>query len=176
MRTKLLTLALCAVLFFACGETSIPSDDYLLKFYDTETDAYGYVNTNGDTVIPAGKYIICYTDTFKTYAIVLTADGKGFVGIDRNEKIKYHIFNFDNGPDYASEGLFRIEERNKIGYADIATGEVIIKPKYPCAFPFEGGMAKVSEECGQEIYGEHTEWISDHWFYIDKSGNRLDIE
>ena len=71
--------------------------------------------------------IFVFTDTFRTYAIVA---GKNFVfvAIDRQQKVLYNVFPFDNGPDYASDGLFRILKNNKIGYADELTGKVIINP------------------------------------------------
>ena len=82
------------------------------------------------------------------------------------------MFPFDNGPDYAADGLFRIMTNNKIGYADEATGKVIIKPQFDCAFPFENGVAKVGLNCTTHSDGEHSYWTSDNWFYIDKKGKK----
>jgi len=79
----------------------------LVSFTDTITDESGYKNQNGDIVIPSGKYIGCFTDTFRTYAIVVKPNS-GFVAIDWQEKILYEVFPFDNGPDEPSDGLFRI--------------------------------------------------------------------
>ena len=36
-------------------------NDYWISFADTTKDKYGYKNQNGDTVIKAGKYNICFT-------------------------------------------------------------------------------------------------------------------
>lgn len=55
------------------------------------------------------------------------------------------------------------------GYADAATGNVVIKPQYECAFPFENGIAKVAIHCTVED-GEHGIMESDQWIYIDKKG------
>lgn len=150
------------------------TDDYLLRINDHENESmgYGYVNMKGDTVIALGKYIMCITDTFRSYAIVMKKDGD-FIGIDRAENIIYKVFLFDNGPDYASEGLFRITENNKIGYADATTGAVVIKPQFECAWPFEEGTAKVSNTCTTKNAGEHSTWESDHWFYIDSIGKEV---
>ncbi len=82
----------------------------------------------------------------------------------------YNVFIFDSGPDYPSDGLFRIKKGGEIGYADAATGEVVIAPKFSCALPFENGKAKVSFDCKTKGYGEHSAWISDHWFYVNKAG------
>ncbi len=146
--------------------------DILISFVDTVKDEYGYKNLNGDTIIPLGKYSICFTDTFKTYAIVAIPH-KGFVAIDRQENILYNVFPFDNVPDYVSDGLFRILIDGKIGYADSATGKIIIKPQFECAWQFENGIAKVSMDCKTQSDGEHSTWLSEKWFYIDKTGKTV---
>jgi hypothetical protein len=153
------------------GQTTADKD-VLISFVDTVKDEYGYKNLKGDTIIPLGKYSICFTDTFNTYAIV-TIPHKGFVAIDRQENILYYVFPFDNGPDYVSDGLFRILIDGKIGYADSATGKIIIKPQFDCAWPFENGIAKVSTDCKTKSDGEHSTWLSDSWFYIDKTGKKV---
>ncbi|TRZ71182.1 MAG: WG repeat-containing protein [Bacteroidetes bacterium] len=151
---------------------AIRNNDYLVSFNDTITDQYGYKDSNGDIAIPLGKYERCFTDTFKTYAIVVKPNG-GFIAIDRQENVLYGIFQYDNGPDYPSEGLFRILENNKIGFADSITGKIVIKPQFDCAWPFENGVAKVSNDCKTQMEGEHSIWLSDHWFYIDKTGIKV---
>jgi len=146
--------------------------DYLLKIYQGKNDEVGiksgYINQNGDTVIQLGKYYYCYSDTIRDFGIVMT-NNRRLIGIDRNERELYEIFWFDNGPDYISEGLFRIIINQKIGYAN-NKGEIIIKPKYICAFPFQNGWAKVSLHCKFVVEGDYTKWESNNWFYIDKHG------
>jgi hypothetical protein len=61
----------------------------------------------------------------------------------------------------------------KIGYADAATGKIVIRPQFACAWPFEHGVAKVSLNCQTRSDGEHATWISDDWFYINKAGARV---
>ena len=124
-----------------------------------------------DTIIPFNKYLACFTDTFRNYAIVAT--NENIMAIDRQEKILYEVFLFDNGPDYPAEGLFRIVQNNKIGFADALTGKIVIQPQFTCAYPFEGGKAKVSNNCTIKPEGEHSLWISDTWDYIDKTGKVL---
>jgi hypothetical protein len=160
------------VLMLICTQSCTPSHKtsaYLLMVTDTINDRYGYIDQKGDTAIPLGKYEYCFTDTFRTFAIVHKKTG-GYFAIDRNEKELYEVFNFDNGPDYAEEGLFRIIKNGKIGYADAATGEVVIKPQYECAYPFENGAAQVSVKCKQTPEGEYEKWESEKWIYIDKKG------
>lgn len=144
-------------------------DYYLLSVKETNGhDLYGYVNSKGDTIIPFGKYSVCYTDTFKKFAIVEKAKF-GIVVINRSEKVLFNVFVFDNGPDYFSDGYFRIVKNGKMGYAD-SNFSVKIQPKYGCAFPFEKGIAKVSDSCKTIHYGEHSIWVSDKWYYINKAG------
>lgn len=153
------------------GQTTTDKD-ILIAFVDTVKDEYGYKDLKGDIIIPLGKYSFCFTDTFKTYAIVAIPH-KGFVAIDRQENILYNVFPFDNGPDYLSDGLFRILINDKIGYADSATGQIIIKPQFACAWQFENGIAKVSKDCKTQSDGEHSTWLSKSWFYIDRTGKRI---
>ncbi len=169
MRTTVLLL----LTFLASCRPAIRNNDYLVSYNDTVSDQSGYKNSKGDIVIPLGRYDQCFTDTFKTYAIV-AKQNEGIIAIDRQENVLYGIFSFDNGPDYSSEGLFRILVNNKIGYADSLTGKVVIKPHFDCAWPFENGAAKVSIDCKTQSKGEHSVWLSDHWFYIDKTGRKVE--
>ncbi|TSD64125.1 WG repeat-containing protein [Inquilinus sp. KBS0705] len=161
---------LSIVLFFSACQAN---NSYLLLVNDTITNKYGYINTQNDTIIPMGKYVYCYTDTFKHYAIVSKAK-MGLVGIDRNERVLYKVFIYDNGPDYVADGYFRIlDSNNNMGYAD-TTGKIVIKPQFGCELPFEKGSAQVSKEC--KVVNddpEHWHWESDNWFYIDKLGKRV---
>lgn len=131
-------------------------------------DQYSYVNSKGATIIPFGKYPICYTEKFNQFAIVATPE-KGIIGIDRNEKILFNVFVFDNGPDHLSDGLFRIIKNGKIGYAN-EKGAIVIPPQFDCAYPFEKGKAKVSKRCETRVEGEHTIWSGGEWYTIDKKG------
>lgn len=165
------------LLFLFCGATLFAQNkkhkDNWFLISDTSKDECGYVNQKGDTVIPIGKYHFCFTDTFRTYAIVLK-QGVGFVGIDKQELVLYKVFPYDNGPDYESDGLFRIVQNDKMGYADAKTGKVVIKPQFGCAYPFEKGIAQVSLNCTTHSDdGEHHYWTSDNWFYIDKKGRKV---
>ncbi len=148
--------------------------DYLLKVYKGKFDEVGvesgYINTKGDTVIPVGRYLYCYTDTLRDFAIVTQKKGKA-IGIDRNERELFEVFWFDNGPDPVAEGLFRIVREGKIGYAN-KQGEVVIAPQYACAFPFQDGKAKVAYQCETISEGEHFRWESQAWIQIDKQGTK----
>lgn len=170
----LLSVSLIVNILTSCGPKNT-KNNYLVSFNDAITEQWGYKNLNGEIVIPPGKYLRCFTDTFKTYAIVVKPNS-GFLAIDRQEKVMYEVFSFDNGPDESSEGLFRILVNKKIGFADSLTGKIVIKTQFDCARPFENGVAEVSTDCSTIREGEHSSWKSDHWFYIDKSGKEVETK
>jgi predicted alpha/beta superfamily hydrolase len=97
------------------------------------------------------------------------ADGKWVIR-DRQKKVLYDIFPYDNGPDYPSDGLFRIVKDGKIGYADEHTYAIVIPAQFDCAYPFENGKAKVSNQCQTVKDGEYSIWESDAWKFVDKQG------
>lgn len=87
----------------------------------------------------------------------------------------YAAFQYDNGDDYVSEGLYRIVDRKgRIGYAD-ETGRTVIRPRFAFGYPFEGGKAKVTDSGERKEVagsgGEHWYWESDDWYYIDWNGD-----
>ncbi len=154
----------------AAGQSTAP-DGYWLAFTDSVSEQLGYKDAAGTVQVPAGKYQMCFTDTFRTYAIVAHPDS-GLVAIDRQGQVKYHVFQFDNGPDQVAEGLFRIQRADKIGYADALSGEIVIAPQFACAYPFADGLAKVSNDCQIETDGEYSSWISNSWYSIDRGGKK----
>ncbi len=84
---------------------------------------------------------------------------------------RYKIFRFDNGDDYICEGVRRIvDDAGKIGFSD-DRGKVIIAPRYAFAFPFEDGVAKVTDKGYTVSEGEHRRWISPEWYFIDHNGS-----
>jgi hypothetical protein len=157
--------------------STIDTTDYLIAKSPDDPNyelgsSFAFVNRNGDTIIPIGKYYATYTDTLKTFAIV--SDHKlGMIGIDKNENVLYKVFRFDNGPDYIKEGLFRVIRNGKIGFAN-KDGVIVIPCQFDCAFFFENGKAKVSNDCNEIKDFEHTRWESDSWYFIDKTGRRIE--
>ena len=101
--------------------------------------------------------------------MVLTNDYK-WIGINGSNTNLFEVFIYDNGPDYVKDGLFRIVENKKIGFAN-TDGEVVIQPQFDAAFPFENGVAEVGKICSKETHLEHWNWICQEWFYLDKEGN-----
>jgi hypothetical protein len=160
----LLMILSCLTLGFSCKQQQI-QPWLLLKTNDGE---FGYLDYAGDTMIAAGKYSICFTDTFETFGIVFD-ENLGIIGINKAEEKLFNVFSYDNGPDYLSEGLFRIIIDDKIGYAD-EKGKIVISPTFMCAYLFQNGKARVSFSCSKVADGEHSTWESEDWFYIDKNG------
>ena len=97
------------------------------------------------------------------------SDGK-WVIMNSKKMALYAVFVYDNGPDYAADGLIRVVKNSKIGYADAKTYEIVIEPQFDCAYPFENGKAKVSTKCQTVKEGEYSVWKSDTWQYVDKNG------
>ena len=143
-------------------------DKILVKIHSEELDQTGYVNLEGDTIIPFSKYQYCYSDTIKEFGIVKNKEGK-LIAIDIKQRILFEVFNSENSPDPISEGLFRIKKNEKIGFAN-ELGEVIIPPKYEGALPFKKGKAKVSKSCFLSSNEEKKEIRCKDYFYIDKRG------
>lgn len=129
-----------------------------------------YLNIRKDTIIPFGKYTYCNSDIIRHIGFV---QDKEIVCIDNKGNELFDVFSFDNGVDPVKEGLFRIKDKaGKIGFAD-TLGNVIIKPQYAFAFPFEDEKAKVTYSGVKSFIDagkEHWEWKSDYWFYIDTKG------
>jgi hypothetical protein len=170
MIRKAILFGWLALTFAACSQPK-PLGDYLVLQVSEETDGCSYVNTKGEVVIPDGKYLMCQTDTFRNFAIVLHPDS-AWVGINRQEEILFRIFNYDNGPDYVREGLFRIFEGNKMGFAN-TRGEIVIPPQFPAVYPFFERRAAFCEGCVVEQDGEYTRWSGGKWGFIDQKGERV---
>jgi hypothetical protein len=134
-----------------------------------DIESCGFKTVNGDLVIEYGKYQMIFTDTFRNYAIVLK-ESEGFVGIDKDENTLFKVFKYDNGPDYVSENLFRIEKDGKIGFVNYETGQIIIQPKFSAAKPFENGYAAICQFCKTKFENEHSSWINGKWGIINKEG------
>jgi hypothetical protein len=143
-------------------------DDYLIISLDTITGECGYVDTNGEYVIPTRKYPVCLTDTFRTFAVVYKTN-RGFVGIDRKEEVLFQLMQHGREPDFPREGLFRIVVEDKIGFANL-DGEIVVPPIYDMVLPFNEGVAAYCENCGTDRSGLSAQWSNGTWGFIDKTG------
>lgn len=164
------------ILFFLFQLHSFYAQEDTLYLVEQEaTGLQAYINSAGDTIIPAGTYEMCFTDVFVDYAIVMTNGDRGWraVAIDRSGAEIFEVYWYDNGPDFIEEGLFRIIIDGHIGYANEAF-EIVIEPRYACAEPFMEGKARVTFDCVRSAEGEFIREISDSWFYINREGERVE--
>ena len=84
------------------------------------------------------------------------------------------VIDYDNGPDYFSEGLTRSRRDGKISYWNEQL-EMVIGPRYDWGWPFEGGLALVCSGCRPERPPgeEHTEVVGGSWGVIDARGEEV---
>lgn len=177
---KILFILLCIITLNSCSSQpknkSTPTNDILHKVTEGEDDGWsspcGYANSKGEIIIPIGKYKYCFSDSLKNFAIIMDQDNI-CKAIDRNMKVLYEVKWYDNGPDFVSDGLFRIIVDGKTGYAN-EEGEIVIPPLYACTNPFEDGKAQVTLTCELIKDGEYTRMESKEWFYIDKKGKKVE--
>ena len=167
MKIKSLYALLFCIFTTGCLDGQKQSDHAILIAYtSTEFPELGssvcYLNGRGDTVIPFGKYHYGGSDTIRHIGFVVEPHTPGWTTINNKGEKLFYTFSFDNGPDYVEEGLFRIiNDEMLMGFA---------------VFPFKDGKAEVTytgAKKAMDDYGEHWTWQSDHWFYIDKKGNKL---
>lgn len=134
-----------------------------------------YLNERGDTIVPYGKYRFCQTDTIRSIGFVYDNNHDAqIVCINMKGRKLFNVFKYDNGADYAKEGFFRIiDDNGLIGFAD-TLGNIVIKPQFKFAFPFENGKAKVTFSGeNREVpdsNGEKHYWDSSDWYYVNKNG------
>ena len=155
---------------YAAVVQPLATDSLLLVTHD-KTPKFGsacaIVNATGDTVVGFGRYEIFEQTKFTSY-IILKSREEGIVGINRKGEILFDAYLYgDAQADQISEGLFRVKQNGKIGYAN-QQGQVVIPCQYRCAQPFENGRANVAISCTtteEEPVAEATK--TGDWFYID---------
>jgi hypothetical protein len=137
-----------------------------------------YIDIRADTIIPFGQFGYLGTDTLKYYANISQKADKDrktkWSGINRKGQILFDLVNFDNGPDYFSDGLTRIIRSDKMGFAN-KFGQVVIPCQFDYALPFKNGKAKVTFKADEYIdqFDEHKKVKSEEWFYINKFGQKV---
>ena len=131
------------------------NDTLSLIYQEVDNDyKYGYINSKGEVIVPIGKYSWIYHTEFKTLGFV-AKDGNIWA-IDPSGKERFRVFCFDNGPDYLSEGLFRmVDEQSKIGFAD-SLGHIVITPRFEFVSPFKNGLAAFNAGGKKVQDGEHS--------------------
>ena len=81
------------------------------------------------------------------------------------------LCNYEFFPDKVSNGLFRIIENGKIGFANM-DGQIIIKPQFNFIFPFQKNDFAIFCEKGTwiKVHEEYTKFSGGKWGAIDKNG------
>jgi hypothetical protein len=105
--------------------------------------------------------------SFKNGLAEVFVGDKVFYISETGKAVRTHLY--DNGADYFVEGLARTLWKGKFGYMDQSLN-VVIKPEYDFAFPFENGIAVVCKGCRAKGKGEHQSLVGGKWGVIDKSG------
>lgn len=115
-----------------------------------------------------------YSSHLEKIAFVLFQEGpKGIYAINRKAEPLFEVFCCDNGPDAPQEGVFRIIENGKMGFANM-DGEIVVKPQFDFVWSFQ--------ECGYAIFctggkkvncntlDNHWIWEGGKWGIISKEG------
>lgn len=95
---------------------------------------------------------------------------------NREGKVLYAPYLYDNGPDYLEEGLSRFVENGKIGFVDRA-GKKVIPAQWDWVSPFEYGIAKACTNCFLDYTKDQEHPPLDlskaQTSYIDKQGKAI---
>lgn len=184
MKVSILCILLLCIFATGCSDKQKQSGkEIIVAHLSTEYPELGvpvcYLNEQGDTVIPYGKYQYAGSDTIQSIGFVLEPHTPGWTTINNKGEKLFYTYSYDNGPDYVAEGYLRIvDDQHLMGFAD-TLGNIIIKPQFAFACPFSDNRAKVTYTGKKKLLdanGEHWLWLSEDWFYIDKDGNKLEDE
>ena len=110
--------------------------------FEKDETLCGFADANGNIIIPAGKYADIFTTEFDKIAFVAIKGKKGVYAINKKEKVLFQVCNYEFFPDKVSNGLFRIIENGKIGFANM-DGQIIIKPQFNFIFPFQKKLLEI---------------------------------
>ena len=156
-----LKIILTLAIFLLAGVSKISSQNRKhskpgLYYFKNKAGKIGVENEKGTVIIPAefseiGNHIT--NKLIEGPLIEFFGARKGFNNpkspvipgaevFDRRGRFLYYVQWFDNGPDYYSEGLRRINKNGKIGFAN-AEGDIVIEPKYDWTHPFNYGYTRL---------------------------------
>lgn len=164
-----------SLLIFSATISFAQEEEVLIYQSDPVTDkGIGFVNSKGEIVIPADRFTFVYESRLDKITFVLFKEGpKGIYAINRKAEPLFEVFCCDNGPDYVKEGLFRIIENDKMGFANM-NGEVIIKPQFDFVWPFQKCGYAIFNMGGKRIiydtHNNYSTWKGGKWGIINKKG------
>lgn len=175
----MLFVASLFILPLSCTQSKEKEEQILILAIDTinypgDYESYMYVNQHGDTIVPVGRYSICFTDTIRKVGFVFKPS-EGFISIDNYGNEWYKIYDYER---FVAEGCFVItnDNRTKYGYATME-GEVIVEPKYSNCGGFSEGLANVAIDTKLAKVnwdGECYEIpVGGKWGFINKQGEEV---
>ena len=149
-------------------------EEVLIYKYDTIADkGIGFVNSKGEIVIPGDRFGHVYENLDKITFVLFKDGPKGIYAINRKGEPLFEVYCFDNGPDYVKEGLFRIIENDKMGFANM-DGEVVIKPQFDFVWPFQKCGYAIFKTGGKKViydtHNNYSTWKGGKWGIINKKG------
>lgn len=153
MKYFLALILLCGT--SVCYSQKKKDKNCLVAFSDATSGEtlYGYKSMKGRIVIPA-KFLLAGSDTFCKMAFVYDQKD-GWQGINTKGQRMLTPYIFDNGPDYVEQGVFRIVEQGKIGFAT-PDGDIVIPAQFDFVTPFdEQGYARYFIG-GERVYLQHS--------------------
>jgi hypothetical protein len=145
------------------------------KYYETYVSSFGEllsIDKTGNTAIKFDKKVKKINEFSEGLAsIEIERKEKDFFTrlIDKQGKVVFDLPFYSSHVSF-SEGLARIERKNRYGFID-KTGKIVIKPVYRWAEGFQNGLAQISTSKqiwdfkGTEFFG-----FESNLGYIDKTG------
>lgn len=91
-------------------------------FQDSTSLLFRFKNKAGDVVI---KPQFSHALELQHCHLLFGVNDSGWIAINTKGEFLFKAYPFDNGPDYFSNGLIRVIQDNKIGYAN-KRGEIVI--------------------------------------------------
>lgn len=137
-----------------------------LEFFENPEGLFGLRDAHGQVVV-APRYRAVYP--FTVHDVAFVVDDHEWMCIDRGGHRLVTMFTFDNGPDYAKQGLMRYVDGTKVGFVDEAC-QIRIVALWEHASWFSEGLAVVCQDCRIESDGEHSQAVGGKWGYIDQKG------
>ncbi len=186
-RHALLAVFILMLTIVACSSTKVENGDdepapepveqeSALEYEPEELEVFeeggsmGYRTADKEVVIEP-RYVMA--QPFDEYGIAAVRDDQGWAYIDAAGETLVRVFEFDNGPDYFSEGMARYVDGDKMGYVD-RKAQVVIEAQFDFATPFEDGRAEVCTGCEEQAMGEHSMMVGGQWWAIDADGEKLE--
>lgn len=182
---RLLQLLLISCILFSC-QAIYAQQQFKVVEKSTEgwKSIYQLVDRKGQIIrtLDTATYYTCFTmDAYVYFAIFGKKGEKNWVALDARENVLFHVHNTSYGepsPDYLVENKIRIvDSSGRIGFAN-NKGQIVIKPQFEAASPFQKGKAIIGQTCekipwghqGEDSGCEHYSLVCKKYGYINLKG------